>query len=315
VTRTGRRGLAARLADARRAAELSPAARSRTGGAAAIAVLRFVTRGGGYHAAALTYYSVLSLFPAAGLAYALLGVVGADSAVSDVGDALQSRAVEQQFVTAVRATVRSAVYQHRDEAAIAVAVSVGAAVYLAGRWARGASRGLDAVLDRPHRGSGLRFLRQLRDTIVLVLLFVGAILLAFAGGAIGRELFGDALSFLWRVGAWALAAIVGTGAYAYVYAFAPSPPRLPREALLAGAVTGMLVWVLATLGFSLFADLWPGYDTNYGVFAALIVALIWLWLTNVSVLLGGAFAGELALLIEKRQPRRSSPPRRSGQGG
>jgi membrane protein len=288
--------------------------RGLTHGAAARALVRFVKRGGGYHAAALTYYSVLSLFPAAGLAYALLGLVGADSAVSDVGDALQSRAVEQQFVSAVRATVRSAVNQRGDDATIAVVVSVGAAVYLAGRWLRGASRGLDAVLDRPHRGSGLRFLRQLRDTIVLVLLFVGAILLAFVGGGIGRSLFGDALSFLWQVGAWVLAAIAGTGAYAYVYAFAPSPPRLPREALMAGAVTGMLIWVLATLGFGLFADRWPGYDTNYGVFATLIVALVWLWLTNVSVLLGGAFAGELAQLREQR-PRRSSRPRRSGPGG
>jgi membrane protein len=52
----------------------------------------------------------------------------------------------------------------------------------------------------------------------------------------------------------------------------------------------MLIWVLATVGFRVFADLWPGYDTNYGVFATLIVAVIWLWLTNVSVLIGGAFA-------------------------
>ena len=45
-------------------------------------------------------------------------------------------------------------------------------------------------------------------------------------------------------------------------------------------------------GFLVFADLWPGYDTTYGVFATLIVAVVWLWLTNVSVLLGGAFALE-----------------------
>jgi membrane protein len=49
---------------------------------------------------------------------------------------------------------------------------------------------------------------------------------------------------------------------------------------------------LATTGFLIFADLWPGYDTTYGVFATLIVAVVWLWLTNVSVLLGGVFAHE-----------------------
>ena len=56
----------------------------------------------------------------------------------------------------------------------------------------------------------------------------------------------------------------------------------------------MLIWVLATVGFRVFADLWPGYDTNYGVFATLIVAVIWLWLTNASVLLGGLVAAEWA---------------------
>jgi membrane protein len=57
---------------------------------------------------------------------------------------------------------------------------------------------------------------------------------------------------------------------------------------------GCSVWILATIGFRIFADLWPGYDTNYGVFATLVVAVIWLWLTNVSVLVGGAFAAEWA---------------------
>jgi membrane protein len=55
----------------------------------------------------------------------------------------------------------------------------------------------------------------------------------------------------------------------------------------------MLLWVAMTVGFRVFAERWPGYDANYGVFATPIVGLIWLWLTNVSVLLGGAFAHEL----------------------
>jgi Virulence factor BrkB len=55
----------------------------------------------------------------------------------------------------------------------------------------------------------------------------------------------------------------------------------------------MLLWIALTVGFREFAERWPGYDANYGVFATLVVGLIWLWLTNVSVLLGGAFAHEL----------------------
>jgi membrane protein len=55
----------------------------------------------------------------------------------------------------------------------------------------------------------------------------------------------------------------------------------------------MVLWIAATVGFRLFAERWPGYHAIYGVFATAIVGLIWLWLTNVSVLLGGASAHEL----------------------
>jgi membrane protein len=269
-------------------------ARARTGRAAFRASVLFVMRGGTYHAAALTYYAILSVFPAGALAFALLGLVGAESVIDDMVNALDRRAVEEQFVEALSRTLKAAANQRESEAGIALLVSLGAGIYVASRWIRGTARGLDAVLDRPRSPSAARFLRQVGDTFVLVVLFVGALLLAFVGGGLARGLFGDALSLLWQIAAYLLAVGVGTCAYVYVYAFVPSPPRPPPGALVAGALVGTLVWALATAGFLVFADLWPGYDTTYGVFATLIVAVVWLWLTNVSVLLGGVFAQEWA---------------------
>jgi membrane protein len=266
--------------------------RRRALGASLRGAIRFIGRGGSYHAAALTYYSIFSLFPAVALAYALLGIVGAESVINDAVGALERRNVEPQFVEALSDTLTSAVNQRSDDATIVVVISVGSAIYLASRWIRGVARGLDAVLDHEHAGSGLRFLRQLRDTLVLVLLFIGALVLLFVGAGLASNLFGEALSLLWEVGVYLLAALLAAGAYAYIYWFVPSPPRPAPDGLLAGATIGMLIWVLATVGFRIFADLWPGYDTNYGVFATALVAVIWLWLTNVSVLLGGAFAAE-----------------------
>lgn len=276
----------------KRAAQAWPGIRRRALGAGLRGAIRFVARGGSYHAAALTYYSIFSFFPAGALVYALLGIVGAESLIDDAVEALERRHVESQFVDALSKTLKSAVNQRSDEATIVVAISLATAIYLASRWIRGVARGLDAVLDHEHSGSGLRFLRQLRDTLVLLLLFIGALVLLFVGAGLANELFGDALSLLWEVGVYLLAALLAAGAYAYIYWFVPSPPRPPPDALLAGAIVGMLIWVLASVGFRIFADLWPGYDTNYGVFATLIVAVIWLWLTNVSVLIGGAFAAE-----------------------
>jgi membrane protein len=276
----------------RRAARAWPGVWRRALRAMFYGAIRFVVRGGSYHAAALTYYSILAFFPAGALGYGLLGLVGAESVIDDAIEALERRAVESQFVDALGDTLRSAVNQHTDEATVAVVISTGAAIYLASRWVRGVARGLDAVLGQDHGASGLRFLKQLRDTLALVFMFVSALALLFVGAGLANDLFGDALSLLWEIGVYLLAAVLGAGAYAYIYWFVPSPPRPAPDALAAGAVVGMVVWLLATVGFRVFADLWPGYDTNYGVFATLIVAVIWLWLTNVSVLLGGAVAAE-----------------------
>ena len=253
--------------------------------------LRFLRSDGGYHAAALTYYLILALFPAGALIYALLGIFGAESAVDDGADELAQRGFDRQYVNAVRETIESAVTQRSDEAWIVVAISVVAALYVASQWVRGVGRGLDAVLERPHASTGLG--RQLRDALALVLLFSGAVLLQFGGSRIATGVFGEGFP-LWQVAAYLLAAIAGACAYAYIYAVVAAPPRPPRDAIVAASVASMLLWIAVTIGFRMFAERWPGYDTNYGVFATLIVGLIWLWLTNVSVLLGGAFAHECA---------------------
>lgn len=254
------------------------------------AALRFLRTDGGYHAAALTYYLILALFPGGALIYALLGIFGAESAIDDAAEELDERGFDPEYVNAVRETIRAAVTQRSDEALIVVAISVVAAIYVASRWVRGVGRGLDAVLERPHSSAGLG--RHLRDTLALVLLFSGALVLQFVGDRIATGVFGE--GFLLREGAtYLLAAIAGACAYAYIYAFVAAPPRPPRAAVVSASAATMLLWIALTVGFREFAERWPGYDANYGVFATLVVGLIWLWLTNVSVLLGGAFAHEL----------------------
>jgi membrane protein len=254
------------------------------------AALRFLRTDGGYHAAALTYYLIFALFPAGALIYALLGIFGAESAIDDVAEELDERGFDHQYVNAVRQTIKAAVAQRSDEALVVVAISVVAAIYVASQWVRGVRRGLDAVLERPHTPAGLS--RDLRDALALVLLFSAAMLLQFAGDRIATNVFGER-PLLGQGVAYLLAGIAGACAYAYIYAFVAAPPRPPRRAVVAASVATMVLWIAATVGFRLFAERWPGYHASYGVFATAIVGLIWLWLTNVSVLLGGASAHEL----------------------
>ena len=156
------------------------------------AALRFLRTDGGYHEAALTYYLILALLPGGALVYALLGSFGAESAIDDAAEELDKRGFDPEYVNAVRETIRAAVTQRSDEAVIVVAISVFAAIYVASRWVRGVGRGLDAVLERPHSSTGLG--RHLRDTLALVLLFSGALVLQFASDRIATGVFGDGSS-------------------------------------------------------------------------------------------------------------------------
>ena len=168
--------------------------------------LRFLRTDGGYHAAALTYYLILALFPAGALIYALLGIFGAESAVDDAAEELAQRGFDRQYVNAVRETIESAVTQRSHEAWIVVAISVVAALHVASQWVRGVGRGVDAVLERPHASTGLG--PQLRDALALVLLFSGAVLLQFGGSRIATGVLGEGFT-LWQVAAYLLAAIAG----------------------------------------------------------------------------------------------------------
>jgi uncharacterized BrkB/YihY/UPF0761 family membrane protein len=187
------------------------------------AALRFLRTDGGYHAAALTYYLILALFPGGALIYALLGIFGAESAIDDAAEELDERGFDPEYVNAVRETIRAAVTQRSDETLIVVAISVVAAIYVASRWVRGVGRGLDAVLERPHSSAGLG--RHLRDTLALVLLFSGALVFQFVGDRIATGVFGEGLLLLRQGAAYLLAAIAGACAYAYIYAFVVAPPR------------------------------------------------------------------------------------------
>lgn len=266
--------------------------RRRLPGAGMRALLRFTRQGGAYHAAALTYYAILSLFPAAGLIYALLGLVGADSAIGDVARTLERHSVDPQFVDALEHTVRTAVDQRYGDAVAAFAISAAIALFVAGRWLRAIDRALDAVLERERLLGGKRLVARTRDTAVLVLLVSAALVIGFAGRALSAQLVGDALPAARASVTVAAATAVAVAAFAYLYAFVPSPPRLPAAAILAGALLAAAIWLVGTVGFFVFVDRWPGYDTNYGPFAAPVAAMVWLFLTDACVLLGAAFGVE-----------------------
>jgi membrane protein len=252
-------------------------------------------------AAALTYYSILSLFPALLVLVALLSLLGTypetyESIVNTLRDAAPGTAVNT-----IDSGLRDAL-QNQNNAGILLVVGLVLAFYSASGAMGAAMRGLESINRAP---KGRDFLPNLSVRLGLTLLVTVLVLVAFLSVVIAGPLFGsiaDAAGFpdfvkglvgylRWPIGVAAL-----LGAFAIVYALGPrrTPKRGDRSlrSVLPGAAVGVALWFAVSLLFTFYVSHFGSYDKTYGTLGAMISLLIWLWLGNLAFLLGALFNAE-----------------------
>jgi membrane protein len=253
-------------------------------------------------AAALTYYSILSLFPALIVVVALLSLLGQypqtyQSIVNTLHDAAPGAAVDT-----IDSALRGALAK-RGDAGVLLAVGLVLALYSASGATGAAVRSLEAI---NRAKSGRSFLPNLGVRVGLTTLLALLILIAFLAVVVAGPLFGsisDAAGFpsvvkglvgylRWPIGAAALCT-------AFVVMYAWGPRRGPRKGsrglrtVLPGAVLGTVLWFAVSLLFTLYVSNFGSYDKTYGTLGAMISLLIWLWLGNLAFLVGALFNAEL----------------------
>jgi membrane protein len=252
-------------------------------------------------AAAQTYYSILSLFPALLVVVSLLALLGQypetyESIIDTLRDAAPGTAID-----AIDSALRDAL-QNRGQAGILLIVGLVLAFYSATGAMGAAMRSLEAI-NRARQGRS--FLPNLGVRLGLTVLVMLLVLVAFLAVVIAGPLFGaiaDAAGFpgivkglvgylRWPIGAAALLT-----AFAIVYALGPrrTPRRGDRSlrSVLPGAAVGTALWFAASLLFSAYVANFGSYDKTYGTLGAVISLLIWLWLGNMAFLLGALFNAE-----------------------
>jgi membrane protein len=244
-----------------------------------------------HHAAALTYQSVLSLFPAMLLAVALLGLVGDGQTIDQLSRFLTEHGVNAPLVEGLTRAARDAVAA-RTTSVVAVAVAVPVALNLAASAYITASTALNVVLEAEDRRSFLRRrLHALAATIVVILLAVSAVIAVFLGGSLAEAVLaeiglGSAARTAWAILRIPLAAVLMMTAFAWLYFSAPTVPQHRWRWITLGSAIAVLVWLAASLGLFRFAAAFDTYNRTYGAFATAILLLVWLWLSNVALLLG-----------------------------
>ncbi|MEU7578909.1 YihY/virulence factor BrkB family protein [Streptomyces sp. NPDC041068] len=248
-------------------------------------------------AAALTYYGVLSLFPALLVLVSLLGVIG-ESATRAVLDNLQKLTPGP-----VRDLLGEAVRQLRDSggtSGVMAIVGLVLAVWSASGYVAAFIRTSNAVYDLPEGRPVWKLtpLRIVLTVVLMVLLAVSALIVVFtgplaerAGDAIG---LGDAAVMAWSIAKWPVLLVLVVLMIALLFWRAPNVRGPGFRWLSPGSALAVLLWLIASGGFALYVANFASYNKTYGTLAGVIVFLIWLWLSNLAILLGLEFDAELA---------------------
>jgi membrane protein len=248
-------------------------------------------------AAALTYYAVLSLFPALLALVSLLGLTGRSTT-----DRLLEH-LDQLPPGSVRDIVTDAVKQLQGSAGIGSVMAVVGlvlAVWSASGYVAAFIRAANAVYDMPEGRPVWKVLpiRVGITVVLLVLAVASALIVVFTGTLASRA--GDALGLgdtaltIWSVAKWPVLLLLVTAMIAILYRASPNARVKGFPWVTPGSVLALVVWMIASAGFAVYVATFASYNKTYGTMAGVVVFLLWLWISNLAILLGLEFNAEAA---------------------
>jgi membrane protein len=250
------------------------------------------------HASALTYYGLMSLFPAALLAISLLGLIGEYPATYDAIIGYLRKVAPEAAVVPLDSSLRSAL-QHKGTAATTLVISIALALYGTTGVFESARRAMNVIFGVKH---GRRFLTRkaidIASSVVLMFLVLATLVLIFVGGRFADDLLGfigiggDGAK-IWSLIRWPLAVAVSMLGFAYIYYVTPDVQQRSFRSVLPGAVVAVVLWLLASFAFSTYISRVADVGALYGAFAGAIVLVAWMWLSNVALLFGAELNAEI----------------------
>ena len=252
-----------------------------------------------HHAAALTYYSLMSLFPAVLLGLSLLTLVGQYPETYDSIIGYLRGVVPESVIEPLDASLEQAL-RNKDSAVTGLVLSVALTFYGTTGVLEAARRALNVTFEK--EGGGRSFVRRKSVDVLLTIALMGLILVSmvmlFVGGSFAEDMLGfiglgETAAEVWSVARWPGALAVTMLVFAVIYYFVPDVEHRGFRWITPGAVVAVLIWLAASLGFSLYISSVADVGAIYGTFAGAIILVAWLWLTNVALLFGAELDAEI----------------------
>ena len=244
-------------------------------------------------AGGVAYYAFLAIFPALIAAVTLYGLFASPEQVTTQVENVAS-GLPDNAKSLLTSTLENIASGGSGALSFGLVISVAAALFSASAGMQGLMKAVNAAYDEDETRGFLKLrgtaLLLTFGAIVFVLLAIGIIaVLPVIFGALG---LGSFATILLGVARFVGLALLVVGALAVVYRFGPDrdDPQFKWTSL--GAAVATVVWILASLAFSLYVNNFGSYGETYGALAGVVVLLIWLYLTAYIVLLGAEINSE-----------------------
>lgn len=261
-------------------------------------------------AAALTYYGVLAIFPMIIVVVSILGLIGSSATqplIQNLGSVAPGPA--KQILTSAIQNVQSG----RGAAGILFVVGLAVALWSASGYIAAFMRASNVVWDiEEGRPIWKTVPIRLGVTLITVLLITAsAVAVLFTGGLAtqaGKVLgLGSTAVTVFDIVKWPIMLVIVSVILAILYYAGPNVRQPGFRWVTPGSVLAVLLWILVSAAFAFYISSFASYNKTYGTLGGVIAFLVWLWLTNVVILLGAEFNAELE---RGRQIQAGHPPHR-----
>jgi membrane protein len=247
-------------------------------------------------AAALTYYGILSIFPALLALVSILGLAG-QSATQPLLDNLGTAAPgpAKDVLTSALQGLQS----NQGASGFAFAIGLATAIWSASGYIGAFMDASNAIWDvEEGRPIWKKIPIRVAVTVVMLVLLAVLAVMTVVTGPIAEEVgsiigLGDAAVTAWDIAKWPVIAVVVTFMLALLYWAAPNVKQPGFRWISPGGVLAVVLAVVASALFAFYVANFGSYNKTYGTFGGVIVFLVWLWITNIAVLLGGEFNAEM----------------------
>lgn len=242
-------------------------------------------------AAALTYYSVLSMFPALLAMVSIVGLFGDPEEVTQTLTDIVESFGPSGTADTLQGPIES-LTANRNTAGVMLVVGLFGALWSGSGYVRAFSRASNVVWE-VEEGRPIYKLRplQMLVTLVLVLLLAAVALALVATGPVASNVgsalgIGDLTITIWGIAKWPVMVAVVLLCISLLYFAAPNAKVRSFRFVLPGAAAAVVGWVIASALFSLYIANFGSYNETYGSLGGVIIFLVWLWLSNLAVIFG-----------------------------